>query len=67
MHIEISLLKEAERVERTKNRLIWERGRRYLRREEVMLMGSSCAERRRCRWGFLVLGRRCKSVFHYIY
>jgi hypothetical protein len=44
--------------------------------KEAMLMGSSCAERRRCqwgflalrrcRWGFLVLRRRFESVFQYI-
>jgi hypothetical protein len=29
-------------------------------------MGSSIADRRTCRWGFLSLTRRCKNVFQYI-
>jgi hypothetical protein len=32
MHIEISLLKEAEKVERINKSMNWERGQRYLRR-----------------------------------
>jgi hypothetical protein len=62
MHIEISLLKEVERVKRTKISIELGERTTVLTRLEEMPMRSSSVERTRCGWGFLSL-RRCKSVF----